>query len=460
MSNFDSTLKSTDDKWELLDSTLKSTDSKWKSTKCTDLNLPFIDKYKRPFKQKKKIQNENYSNFSKLNESGFNKSIKIELKILCDLKENAEIILRLYNEKKEIYEKPAFIEKNVITIIERLAKNWRYDVIKLFREKNSNFGKKKIYTIQAGIATPFHRLVWPNEDICKNLNDETILKAFETFKELLKCGFRLFDFNDTIAKKETFLKCLQYGEDAGHPINLENRLKIYDMFTEKIDMFDDLEKSLGYSLFQATNKNSDFACDKVLYFIHKYPEQVIKKILEWIISGQLSGKNNQNVTGMINCVLSDPIFKSDYYHYLLKYDINEIRQNFILTILSNDFNWIESYIDTKNGLAYRQDAYSNLMILYGVLYSHSYQKNLIINKLITFLDYQNEAKIFPIICFIEHSKINLKELDENENKLLKKFTSETVKNSEKMNQVKAIIEISKILNDNDLNFDKLYSMYN
>lgn len=452
MSNFDI-------KWQTSEQQLLL-DSKWKSTNSTNINLPFIDNYKRSHKPKKKFQNEQSSNLSKSKENGFNKSIKIELKILCDLKENAETILRLYNEKIDIYEKPAFIEKNVITIIERLAKNWRHDVIKLLRERNPNFGKKKIYTIQAGTATPFHRLVWPNEDICKNLNDETILKAFETFKELLKCGFRLFDFNDTIAKKETFLKCLQYGEDAGHPITLENRLKIYDMFTEEIDMYDDLEKSLGYTLFQATNKNSDFACDKVLYFIHKYPEQVIKKILEWIISGQLSGKNNQNVTGMINCILSDPIVKSDYYHYLLKYDINEIRKNFILTILSNDFNWIESYIETKNGFAYRQDAYSNLMILYGILYFYSYEKDLIINKLITFLDNQNDAKIFPIICFIEHSKINLKELDENEKKLLKKFINETIKNEEKMNQVKAIIEISKILNDNDLDFDKLYFMYN
>ena len=100
------------------------------------------------------------------------------------------------------------------------------------------------------------------------------------------------------------------------------------------------------------------------------------------------------------------------------------------------------------------------MILYGVLYFYSYEKDLIINKLITFLDNQNDAKIFPIICFIEHSKINLKELDENEKKLLKKFINETIKNEEKMNQVKAIIEISKILNDNDLDFDKLYFMYN
>ena len=208
----------------------------------TIINTPFINKKNYSSQKNNYYDRNNQRNYNSSkstrslnsNDQG-NKSVKIELIIWGDLEYDAETMLRIYDEKKHIYEKSAFLDKNVITILERLAKNWRYDVIKLFREKNNNFSKKKIHTIQAGTATPFHRLVWPHERICANINDQTILAAFETFKELLRCGFRLFDSNETIAEKETFLKCLQYGDDAGHPISLEYRMKMYDMFTNITD---------------------------------------------------------------------------------------------------------------------------------------------------------------------------------------------------------------------------------
>lgn len=456
------------------------------SSTCTNLiETTFKTDYGKivpmPFIEKKKYNNTNSYNYdrnrnnnSRTNYNGGSRqnkntianseksqtdSVRFQIIVWGDLTHSADLMYDLYLQNKHIYESARFVDKNVITIFERLAKNWRYDVIKILREKEPNFRKTKIHTIESGAVTPFHRLVWPTEQVYSQINDENIINAYKTFVELLKCGFKLFSINDTITKQETFLKTLLY-KDKDHTFPLYFRLKIYDMFTKDIgdELYEEIDSSFGIVLNQASS-NPLFCCDKILYFLHKFPEKGARKIITWMCSYTPSNRKSSSINGIVNSLKTNPDDNSDYKHYLDNYDINEIRNNFIQNVILKDFQWVEAYILGKNGINYRRDAYSNLMILYANLYSISSQKDTIVNKIIQFLDYDNPIKVVPGLCFIENSGIDVKNPNDLEKQLLKKFTSETIQNADSMSKQVGIIAFSKLLKNNELEDEQIYSLY-
>ena len=151
---------------------------------------------------------------SNLKKKDYKDTKEFMIRSLCESQLDTNSMIEKYNSMKNIIEIPQYLEYNITQVIDRLAHNWRFDVIKKLRETNSHYRNKDLYHNKK--YSPFHRLAWPSDEFCKRFKlnepiiDNTLLNrlldnAYETFKELTIYGFNMFSFNNNVIEDETFL---------------------------------------------------------------------------------------------------------------------------------------------------------------------------------------------------------------------------------------------------------------
>ena len=385
---------------------------------------------------------------------------------------DTDSMIQEYNSLIHLFEHPKFLATNIYEVIVRLAQNSRSDVLKILRESNPNYINKDSYFEKE--PSPFHRLIWPFPVFCYKLNDaksnnpelyKSILnQMYKTFEELLIYGFNMFIFNNLSINSETFLMCFFY-EDGVHKILKEIRLELYNMIVNNFNRYELIDRCIYFILNNNVKKN--FVCDKILYFLQKFPTETSKKIINWLCSMQLNNGLNSDICNIIDAIMSSPTIGNDYHYYLINHDLNGIRNNFVDIVLANDFTWIEKWLEENYTSDYKTDneidrnyttqVYSNIMIFYGKFYSYSINQDKIILKIIELLDSDNQFKLVSLFRFIEYCKIDFNNLTPNEIIFIKKF-NENLKVARPSIRIQAINIFARLLNKKNITSEEIYKL--
>ncbi len=411
----------------------------------SDSNFPFIDINKNYTKNYNKNYNKNnFNNQVKtfLPSSSSNSTLTVSktdgtnplllIRNWCESNLNTEEMMKKYEEIKHIVENPKFITKNITCVFDRLAQNWRHDVLRELRTKNKLFENNYNYHKKDG--TPFNNLMFPSKIILNNLSEENIENLYKTFDELVKFKFNIFSFNQKEITNETFLMCVLYsGDKALLPQDI--RTKAYEYFTNTFDSYEYYD-SVIINFILGSNQFIDFISDKLLYLLAKYPNQSSSKIFEWVFKMEPNKqtKVNIDISNVIKAIMTNPQSDKDYYPYLETKNLNQIRNNFLDIIISNDLIWYNNWIEHKttnlfgeklddlviNG--YKDQGLSNLMLVYGEFYSYKVNQEKIIKRVCEILD-ESTNTLVQTLYFIKYSKIDLKNLNSNEKEFITKFVS-------------------------------------
>ena len=237
------------------------------------------------------------------------------------------------------------------------------------------------------------------------------------------------------------------------------------MIVNNFNKYELVDRCIYFILNNNIKKN--FVCDKILYFLHKFPIETTKKVINWSCSMQLNNGINQDICNVVNAIMSSPTIGNDYHHYLSNHDLNEIRNNFVDIVLANDFIWLEDWLKENYSSDYKTDneidrnytsqVYSNIMILYGMFYSYSINQDKIILKIIELLDSDNQFKLVALFRFIEHCKIDFNKLTPNEIIFIKKF-NENLKIARPSVRIQAINIFARLLNKKNITSEEIYKL--
>lgn len=360
----------------------------------------------------------------------------VKMKRWAHSKQSVEKMIEFYNANKRNWEHPNFIQKNINVIFEELARAWRHDVIKELKRTNSNFRDSSTYLFKK--RGPLHTGVWPDEEDAKAMTEDSVYQLKMTILTLVGMGFNMFEINKQYEdENETFIGALIADSNPIRIHKPEYANQLYEYFTESWSNFSSIQNLLNFILNNSF-KNPARVNDKILYIIHKYQEPAIKKICEYIFAMQHSstqGKKNENVIRVCESILLTPSESENYYRYLSKHNMNEIRENFIKSVIKNYIKWSDSFIndikdiDNSEKEQYKYQCHSNIMIMFGVFYSKKICVNEIMTELEKYVDTDNKNVCKTILFLIENSNIDLKNMSDLENKFiseyLKKFFSAT-----------------------------------
>lgn len=384
----------------------------WIPVKNTKINIHNIEKPKFNKYNKSKQHDDNITKY------------KIPIKIWALSDNSLEEMILLYNKYKRNWENDANMLNNIRFIINELSRGWRFDVLNYLRLNNNLFSNKNNY-IQKGI-TPYHNLVWPSGLQIEKMNNDSIEQIKKTFLELQKYGFNVFSSNKNVEYEELFLGAL-YAPDNLMPEMYKNIL--YEYFTEEWTNFDYIQNFLN-GILNICYKNN-IVCDKILFLLNKYNYDATFKIFNWILSMELPEsktiKNNIDITNLVECICKNPENNTDFYKYISKYDIKEIRKNFLRIIFKNYKKWINEWVLIKcdNDITeneyynnYLNQSYCNLLNLWGIFYSKKIMKNNIIKCVNIILKSNIKYKIIAILYFIENANFDLANLKSREFDLL------------------------------------------
>jgi hypothetical protein len=183
---------------------------------------------------------------------------------------------------------------------------------------------------------------------------------------------------------------------------------------------------------------------------------------------QLINGTNKDVCNIIDAIMLSPSDIYDYYNYLINYNLNDIRNSFLDIVLKFSNNWIEEWLCQKCELHYktnneidknyRNQVFCNLMIFYGKFYSFAFKKEEIISEVCSMLDSSNPVKFFASLIFIEYSKLNLKDLTENEKVLMKKVINDNMKTAKTSIRIQALNIFGRLLNNNKITNEDVYML--
>ncbi len=367
---------------------------------------------------------------------------KDSIKLWAKSGKKTDEMIAYYMSNKDIWERRDFVEDNLTLMVDELSKYWRHDVLEKLKEKSSYFHNcESHYNYEK--LTPYHKLVWPSDKVGPKIDDDKIFEIKRTFYELVKMGFRMFKVN----KKFPELNEIFLGALYGSRNSISNHYKdiLYEFFTET---FTNLPYFLNYQLTDVLNVsklNPTQVNDKVLYLVHKYKDSIIKPIAYNMFDlGVCEDKNNggrEYIRNICKAVILTPSSSENYYKYLSKYNIEEIKTYFISTFISSYSKWIKDSLEPKNcnsvlqQTTYLKSAYSNAVIVLAVFYKNNYLRDEIIEHMISFLD-QDIIKIpTHVKYFFEESNMDFNSMSESEKKFVLKFidmyyTNPSDKNSE------------------------------
>lgn len=343
-------------------------------------------------------------------------------------------MMEIYNSNKRNWEHPNFIQKNINTIIEELARAWRHDVLNELKKTNPNYRNSSYYMYKG--LTPYHKLVWPFEEEAENMNEDSIYNLKLTFLALIGMGFNMFLINKQYEdENEIFIGALIADSSPIRAKKPEYVDILYEYFTETWTNFTFIQTLLSNVLNRSFNDPSKVN-DKILYIIHKYKEQAVQKICEYIFNMQHSttqGKKNEYVIKVCESILLTPSSMENYHRYLMKYNLNEIRESFVKSVIKNFQFWSVKFIsgiediDEEEKEQYKYQCYSNIMIVFGVFYSNRICKDEILLEINNFINTDNKCTNKSVLFFLENSSIDLKNMTNSEkifvSNYIKKFFS-------------------------------------
>ncbi len=421
------------------------------SNSSSDLNKQ-IEKEQRVQRQLQQLQveDENSDDFKIYLTAKY--PVKIQIKAWGDSQSPLSEMIRLHNTVKRHWENPKFINVNFTNIIDYLAKNWRGDVLKYLRENNINFKDSKKY-IQNG-PSPFHKSSYPSSSLITKFNENPtmMISNFKnTFIELINYRFNIFAVNnkDTSVEDETFVRALFIRNSV---IPEEAKEPIYKFYTEEWDNFDYM-KDYFHWILNLLNSDTKitFACDKVLYFISRYPEKGIPTIINWILTLSINGKRNNIIDNFVNSLMRAPADEYDYYMYLQKFNLDDIRHTFINSVVTNYHNFIDMRLKKISGPSYTEDApefnkcYVRVMLLLGSFYSINFAKDQIIDCVVNFLSTENKYKIDASAVFLERSGINLTSLSSAEQTFVNALVPDNLKKIKATSRINLQESFEKVL---------------
>ncbi len=368
----------------------------------------------------------------------------VKMKRWAHSKQPVDKMMEYYNANKRNWEHPNFIQKNINVIFEELARAWRHDVIKELKKTNSNFRDSSTYLFKK--RGPLHTGVWPDEEEAKAMTDDSVYQLKMTILTLVGMGFNMFETNKQYEdENETFIGALIADSSPIRIHKPEYASHLYEYFTESWSNFSSIQNLLNFILNNSF-KNPGRVNDKILYIIHKYQEPAIKKICEYIFTMQHSstqGKKNENVIRVCESILLSPSKMENYYKYLEKHNMDEIRESFIQTVIKNYIKWSDSFvndikdIDSSEKEQYKYQCTSNIMIILGIFYSKNICKKEIISEIENFINIDNKNICKSTLFFIENSNIDLKNMSDSEKKFisdyLKKFFSANTSANNRIN---------------------------
>jgi hypothetical protein len=454
----------------------------------------------------------NLPNISSNNSTRTNSSVKkdsselpvVQIREWAASKNPVSKMIQIYDDHKSIWERPRFVQDNLNRILEELSRSRRWDVLMKLMEVNPLFYENLRY-LHKGVS-PYHKLVWPFDKQGINFNETYYNELIKTFHTLISMGFDVFMDNLNVENEyETFIGALIKPKN---PINPEYKTKLYNYFTEECKDYEFNETVVTNILNKCNNKttlnNNNFETkfnhinDKILFVIQKFgidfyannlnnqvintnddsnnSDSIDENKIESISSIQAifnfcctmlvepTKRTNKWVENVCLAILSNPRPKQDFYDYLNKRDINEIKNKFIEILISNCEKWIDTYV--KNFMKYKNEqedisdedfekqvkqsiinTYSNLMIMFATFYSKSYKKNEIINTIQNIIEnilvqynLSNEERVIIATYFIQNSSININNLSNDEKQLFKYLVNNFYKSEKKF--LKAKIQIS------------------
>ncbi len=389
-----------------------------------------------------KINNSSYktntnTNINRSSSSNFNsnfnakpKPIRVDYMIRdwCGSNVSTEEMCKDYEKIRNLVENTSDsvkYQQNINCVFDRLAQAWRYDVLDIFKNSKSYeiYNNHTMYKKNNGEGTPFHYLMFPIKSIYQNINDDRFEDLKKIFNTLIDYKFNIFKLRQVEETNETFLMTIIHnGEHAVIPEDF--RIRFYKYITETFYNPDYFMLYLPFILNFGSDRN--FIPDKIMYILQRYPEQGTKNLFEIMMSKTLKNKKSMDIENICDYIMSNPVEGMDYYDYLKKYNIDELRNNFIESLLTNSEIMINNYIEKKSiesnsNKIKQEDIYSKLMMVYGKFYSYGIKKDLILQKVVELIKSDLINASNPIECFIEHNKINLNNLSNEEKEFLKIF---------------------------------------
>jgi hypothetical protein len=343
-------------------------------------------------------------------------------------KANLKEMMENYNFNKRNWEHPNFIQKNVNTIIEELARSWRYDVLNELKKTNAHFRNSSTYMYKN--LTPYHKLVWPHENDAKQMDKDSIYNMKMTFLSLINMGFNMFEINKQYEdENEIFIGALIADSSPIRKYQPEYMDILYDYFTESWSNFTFIQTLLN-NVLNKSYTNPTKVNDKILYIIHKYKDDSIKKICEYIFAMQHSssqGKKNEHVIRVCESILLTPSSSENYYRYLSKYNLDEIRKTFVKSIIKNYVSWADKFVNDINDIEevekeqYKYQCYSNTMIVLGTFYSENICRSEIIQEFTSFINLDIKCICKSSLFFFDNSNVDLKNLSTEEKKIISEY---------------------------------------
>ncbi len=438
----------------------------------------------------------NLPNISVSNSTRTNSSVKkdpsevpvAQIREWAASKKTVSEMIQIYDGHKSIWERPRFLQDNLNRMIEELSRSRRGDVLLKLMEVNPLFYEKLRY-LHKGVS-PYHKLVWPYDKQGKNFNEKYYVDLINTFKTLISMGFDVFMDNKNIENEyETFIGALIKPNNL---INDEYKTKLYNYFTEESTDYEFNETIVTNILNKCNNKttlnNNNFDTkfnhvnDKILFVIQKFGIDYfdqnnnqnnnqnitsIQAIFNFCCTMLVepTKRNNKWVENVCLAILSNPRPKQDFYDYLNKRDINEIKNKFIEILISNYESWIDTYVE--NFIKYKNEqeeldeedfnkevkksiinTYSNLMIMFATFYTKSYKKEEIINtvkdiieNILVQYNVSDEERIIIATYFIQNSSINITNLSVNEKQFFKYIVNSFYRSEKKFLKAKTQISI-------------------
>ncbi len=370
------------------------------------------------------------------------KCVKSQIKVWADSQDDLSTMVKKFEYLRFKWERPDFFQANYTNIIEFLAKNWRGDVLEYLRINHPIYADKhKNY--KDSPVTPFHKSVFPSSDLSKILlnedgvtfNPDKINCFKKTVYELLTYGFTLYHANSkSYTRDETFIRALQVETDI-IPHSVKNEM--YRFLTDELNDLSIYEKGITLVLNHIDKDDKiNYACDKILFMLYKYPEQITSKIFHYILSMEPSElKQNKIVTNFVRALFSTPSVDYDYTMFLSGQDVNAIRTNFVRIVLSNYKTWISDFVFRKSDGSddneyfdnYNKQAFINLAILFGSIYKNNLIKDEIIDSMIEWSQLNTKNKIDICMLYLVNSEIDVDNLTEKELQLIKNVIPENIK---------------------------------
>lgn len=263
-----------------------------------------------------------------------------------------------------------------------------------------------------GCRTPdaFASAVNLNQDIMKNTR-EIISRYFNSDKPIKK----------RLETAESFL---------GAILNRDNKILpsvrdiCYQYFTHDYIDVEHFTSCLRAIINKITESNWLLFKDIMLFILSRDVHTITRKFFNFMVFREFTGINEQIA---FMTMLSNPSEKVDFSRYFGTIDIRSFQHEFVSLILSNYNDWVNEIIMVQklknpdvDESEFKSIDLAVVMMMMGISYSNGYKQTEIISHMIS-LSHGETNIIKGFGVFVETSKIDLKNLNEDEKNLICKF---------------------------------------